>query len=220
MTLEIYWGSGSSYSWRALLALEYKRLSYVSHFLHFSKLEHRSPEMLKLSPRGRVPVLKDDDVVFWEPLAILLYLDRKYPDPPLFGRTPAEAGAIMHYICEYQTHYESHLMKIVTAIFFQGVESHLEEMNKATNVIATEARNLDGRLTKSDWLVGDQCSAADLFVFPEVMLLLRALDRREAEDLRARILPIRANYPGIAAWVDRVRALPGYETTYPPHWRE
>ena len=31
MALEIWWGSGSPYSWRALLALEYKQLSYVSH---------------------------------------------------------------------------------------------------------------------------------------------------------------------------------------------
>ena len=26
-------------------------------------------------------------------------------------------------------------------------------------------------------------------------------------------------YPAIAAWCERIRALPGYERTYPPHWR-
>ena len=58
MALELYWGSGSPYSWRVLLALEYKRLAYDSHLLQFSKQEHKSPQMLRMNPRGRVPVLQ------------------------------------------------------------------------------------------------------------------------------------------------------------------
>jgi hypothetical protein len=27
-------------------------------------------------------------------------------------------------------------------------------------------------------------------------------------------------FPGIAAWMQRVEQLPGYEKTYPPHWRQ
>ena len=88
MALEIWWGSGSPYSWRALLALEYKQLPYMSHLVQFAKQEHKAPALLKMNPRGRVPVLKDGDYVCFESLAILHYLDRKYPQPPLFGRTP------------------------------------------------------------------------------------------------------------------------------------
>ena len=94
MALEIWWGSGSPYSWRALLALEYKQLSYVSHLVQFAKQEHKAPALVKMNPRGRVPVVKDDDYVVFESLAILHYLDRKYPQPPLFGRTAEEAGTI------------------------------------------------------------------------------------------------------------------------------
>ena len=71
MALEIWWGSGSPYSWRALLALEYKQLSYVSHLVQFAKQEHKAPALVKMNPRGRVPVLKDDDYVCFESLAIL-----------------------------------------------------------------------------------------------------------------------------------------------------
>ena len=63
MAIDVYWGSGSPYAWRVLLALEYKRLQYTSHILQFSKQEHKSPQMLALNPRGRVPVLKDGDYV-------------------------------------------------------------------------------------------------------------------------------------------------------------
>jgi len=27
-------------------------------------------------------------------------------------------------------------------------------------------------------------------------------------------------YPAIARWINRMEQLPGYESTYPPHWRE
>ena len=85
-----------------LLALEHKRLPYVSHLLQFAKQEHKSPHMLRMNPRGRVPVLKDGDYVVFESLAVLYYLDRKYPEPPLFGESPEEARPIMRVICEYQ----------------------------------------------------------------------------------------------------------------------
>ena len=58
MAIDVYWGSGSPYSWRVLLALEYKRLPYTSHVLQSSKQEHKSPQMLALNWRGKVPVLR------------------------------------------------------------------------------------------------------------------------------------------------------------------
>jgi len=123
MAIEVFWGSGSPYAWRVLLALEYKRLPYVSHLLQFSKQEHKSQEMLALNPRGRVPVLKDGDYVCFESLAILYYLDLKYPEPPLFGRTPEESGTIMRVICEYQAYIEPHLHLITEAVFSAATRS-------------------------------------------------------------------------------------------------
>src|SRR6202035_4522324 len=117
MAIEVFWGSGSPFAWRVLLALENKRLPYVSHLLQFSKQEHKSPQMLALNPRGRVPVLKDGDYVVFESLAVLYYLDLKYPDPPIFGRTPEEAGVIMRVICEFQSYDERQVTSIVRTVF-------------------------------------------------------------------------------------------------------
>jgi glutathione S-transferase len=220
MALDLYWGSGSPYSWRVLLALEFKKLSYTSHLLQFSKQEHKSPQMLRMNPRGRVPVLKDGDYVCFESLAILTYLDRKYPEPPLFGRSPEEAGTVMRVICEYQVYVEEHITRIIAAIFFQGLEGRLDEVAKSMQVVAGEARTIEGRLSHSAWLVGESLSAADLVVYPGIQLLLRALERREAQELRARFLPLETHYPALAAWMRRVEALPGYERTFPPHWRD
>ena len=87
-----------------------------------SRQEHKAPHMLKLNPRGQLPVLKDGDYVCFESLAILYYLDLKYPAPPLFGRSPEEAGTIMRVICEYQTNAEPRLMKFVREVFTGKVE--------------------------------------------------------------------------------------------------
>jgi glutathione S-transferase len=202
------------------LALEYKRLAYESRQLQFSMQEHKSPQMLRMNPRGRVPVLKDGDYVVFESLACLLYLDRKHPEPPLFGRTPEEAGTIMRAICEYQAYAESHLMAILRAVFFENMDERAEEVTRAMHIVAGEARTIEGRLSVSDWLVGAHVSAADMVVFPGIMLLLRAMEKREAGELRSRFLPMETTYPAIARWIRRMESLPGYDRTFPPHWRE
>ena len=69
------------------------------------------------------------------------------------------------------------------------------------------------------WESGE-LSAADLAVFPGIMLLRRALEKREAGELRSRFLPMETTYPALARWIGRVENLPGYDRTYPPHWRE
>jgi glutathione S-transferase len=88
------------------------------------------------------------------------------------------------------------------------------------HVVASEARTIEGRLSKSDWIVGESFSAADMVFFPSIQLLRRALNRPAARDLSSRFLPIETNYPALGRWIARVEALPGYERTYPPHWRE
>jgi glutathione S-transferase len=221
MTIDVYWGSGSPFSWRVLLALEIKGLPYTNHLLQFSRQEHKSPQMLSLNFRGRVPVLKDGDYVVFESLAVLFYLDRKYRNPPLFGRSPEEAGVIMRVICEYQAYAEEHVMKIVNAFFARAPGQTVlpEDLASSMHAVASEARSIEARLAKSDWVVGESISAADIVIFPSLQILLRVLARPDARELSSRFLPLEVNYPALSRWVERVEALPGYDRTYPPHWR-
>jgi glutathione S-transferase len=176
--------------------------------------------MHRMNPRGRAPVPKDGDYVVFASLACLLYLDRKYPDYPLFGTSAEEAGTIMRVLCEYQAYAEGYVTQIVSAVFLDQLDQHAEEVTKAMHIVGGEARTIEGRLSTSDWLVGEQPSAADLTVFPGIMLLRRAMDKREAGDLRSRFLPMETTYPAIARWIQRMEQLPGFERAYPPHWRD
>lgn len=219
MAIELWWGSGCPYSWRVLLALEHKRVPYSGHLLQLAWQEQKSPQMLAMNPRGRVPVLRDGEYVVFESLAVLYYLDLKYPEPPIFGRTPEEAAVIMRVICEFQAYTEDSLMHICNALEKGGADLHGERITDAMHVVAREARTIEQRLSRSDWIVGEAYSAVDMVIFPAIQLLRRALARPEARELSSRFLPIEANYPALGRWLARIEALPGYERTVPPHWR-
>ena len=212
MAIDLYWGRGSAYCWRVLLALEHKGLEYRSHLLKFDQQEHQAPQMLAMNPRGQLPVLRDGDYVVFESVGILYYLDRKYPDPPLFGRSPEEGGVIMRVICEYQAYAEPSLMQLVRYFLYgrdpatasEGLE---EAMSAAMHRVASEARTIERRLAQSDWVVGEKISATDMVIYPDIRLLLRALAKPAARELAARFLPVEINYPALGRWLERVTAV-------------
>ena len=220
MAIELYWGSGSPFAWRVMLTLEVKGLAYESKLLEFSKGEHRAPAYLQLNPRGKVPTLKNGDFVLYESLAIMSYLDRKYPQPPLFGRTPEETGLIWRALIECESSMVSVGDKIVRPIFFgKGLEK-VEEIQQAAGTIRQELKIIDQHLAGSQWLVGDKISGADIGVFPSIQVLLRAAAKESAQPLNLGLLPLDQSFPNIARWVQRIEALPNYQRTYPPHWRQ
>ena len=211
MAIDLYWGSGSAYCWRVLLALEHKGLEYRSHLLKFDQQEHQAPQMLAMNPRGQLPVLRDGDYVVFESVGILYYLDRKYPEPAIFGRSPEEGGVIMRVICEYQAYAEPSLMQIVRPLLYgrepaSGVAT-TEAMVAAMQRVASEARTIERRLAQSDWVVGEKFSATDMVIYPDIRLLLRALATPAARELAARFLPLEVNYPALGRWLDRVAAI-------------
>jgi glutathione S-transferase len=95
----------------------------------------------------------------------------------------------------------------------------MAELAASMHVVANEARSIEARLARSNWVVGESFTAADIVIFPALQALLRALHKPEGAQLSSRFLPLEVNYPALARWIARVEALPGYERTYPPHWR-
>lgn len=218
MAIELYASQGSPWCWRVRLALEFKRLAYRSHVLDVARQEHKSPPMLRLTPRGRLPLLRDDDYVVFESVAILYYLDRQYPDAPLFGTTAQEGGVILRVVEEFQNYIEPHLIAIVDAVRAHELEGRRDEIMEHMLAAASEARTIEGRLSKSEWVVGERPSAADFVIYPWIRLLQHALGDPDATELAARFLPVEVQYPALARWIGRIRLLPGYARTVPPQF--
>ena len=219
MTIEVYWGSGSPYAWRVLLTLEAKKIPYVSRLIEFSKEENKTPDFLALNPRGKVPTVKDGDYVLAESIAIMAYLDRKHPDPPLFGRSAEDTGRVWKAISDSLSYLEPVGNRIVVPVFFGTVEDNVDDIRAAAAEVHEELGIMERQTGERRWLALDQLTAADLAVYPFVEVLLRAAGKESAKPLDLGLLPFDKRYPKIEAWRQRIRALPGYAKTYPPHWR-
>ncbi|XP_022716345.1 glutathione S-transferase zeta class-like [Durio zibethinus] len=81
LKLYSYWRSSCSY--RIRIALNLKGLEYQYIPVNLLKGEQFSPEFQKLNPIGYVPVLVDGDIIISDSFAIFMYLEEKYPQPPL-----------------------------------------------------------------------------------------------------------------------------------------
>lgn len=217
--IEVYWGSGSPFAWRALLALELKKLPYESRLLEFSKGDVKTPEYLALNPRGKVPTLRHGDVAVRESLAILAYLERAFPQPAIFGETPAETGRIWQTIAEFTSYLGGPLDRVVRPLVFGKAAEKADDIREAAKAAHEEFAVLDRTLAGSRWLAGAKISAADIAVYPFFKLLLRVAARDEAKPLDLGFLPFEARYPKLAGWMKGVETIPGYARTYPPHWK-
>lgn len=88
MRLHGYWRSGAA--WRVRIALHLKGLPYEQAPHDLRTGEQRDPSFLALNPQGLVPALEADGLVLTQSLAIIEWLDERFPASPLL---PADPGA-------------------------------------------------------------------------------------------------------------------------------
>ena len=65
------------------LALEHARAPYIAVRLNFAQQQQRSPEYLRLNPKGRVPTLVTPQGALTETPALLLYVAQRFPQSGL-----------------------------------------------------------------------------------------------------------------------------------------
>ena len=81
--MELYTYYRSSAAFRVRIALNLKGLAYTPRTVHLRKGEHRTPGYLGINPQGLLPTLVVDGRRLTQSLAILEYLEERYPQPAL-----------------------------------------------------------------------------------------------------------------------------------------
>ncbi|MFN8986124.1 MAG: maleylacetoacetate isomerase, partial [Burkholderiales bacterium] len=84
----------SSASYRLRIALNLKGLQPDRRYVHLAKGEQRSADYKALNPQGFVPFLIDDYFSLSQSLAMIEYLDEKYPNPPLLPNNIEERATV------------------------------------------------------------------------------------------------------------------------------
>ncbi len=88
ITLFDYWRSSASY--RVRIVLNLKNVPYTSVPTSLLENEQKAPAYVARNPQGFVPMLSIDGHDLTQSLAIIDYLDAKYPDPAMVSSNPAD----------------------------------------------------------------------------------------------------------------------------------
>ncbi|MBB3349729.1 glutathione S-transferase family protein [Sphingomonas sp. BK069] len=220
MKHELFWISGSPYSWRVQLTLAYKGIAYDSHRLDTGKDEHRTPAFLALNSRGKAPVLKTGGSAISESIAIMAFLDRAHPAVPLFGRTAQEVGWIWQQILEFENYLRDLIENGIVRPLLRGEAGHDPEAMRASADRVWEALGgMSRTLSGSPCLVGNDITAADIVALPHIQLLRRVAPRLQPVERGFELDKLAARLPALDDWRVRMEAMRGYDAAYPPHWR-
>lgn len=214
MAITFYYGSGSPYAWRVWFALEFKSLPYELKAISFSEGDHKKPEFLKLNPRHRVPLIVDGDFAIYESAAIVEYLDEQYSaGPKLIPGSARQRAVIRRLVREADAYVAKAMDPLLELILFTKRENwDPEAISAAYGKLGRELGKWESAFT-GDYLAGE-LSAADFTLYPMLALCLR-MDIRKADLNVAGLIG-----PRLGAWMKRVEALPYFERTIPPHWKQ
>jgi glutathione S-transferase len=152
--------------------------------------------------------------------AVLSYLDARYPEPPLFGRSPVETARIWQAICECDGNLRDTVGEISRPLFRGKGRDFADQITGAAETVRGELALIEAGLSKTSWMAGDTLSAADLVLYPVIMQLVRAASREAEAELELGIHPLGTHFPTIDGWCREMENLPGYENAYPPHWKQ
>jgi maleylpyruvate isomerase len=199
-----YWRSSSA--WRVRIALHWKDIPFERRAVNLLKDEQHEPAFRALNPQAQVPVLIVDEGgqphALAQSLAILAYLEERFPSPPLLPAEPwlrARARQMAEAVNSgIQPFQNLALTERLRAAGLPDVPAWVQDCIRR-GVDALERLAQD---TAGTFLVGDGPTWADLYLVPQLFGA-----RRFGVDL--------APYPTLTRVEAACAALPPFQAAHP-----
>lgn len=196
---------------RVRMALRLKGVKVTS--VEIDPLDRREVE--RVSGQKLVPVLVDGRKVLHDSTTILRYLDRKFPDPPLFPAAgPASAKT------EILVDWTNQVFRLSVHGMFQQAFRKKEE--RESTKIRELSKRFQGHLRLLEawlsdgrtYLTGESLTAADLCLFPFVTyaVLPEKLKGHVLYGLHYKHFALPENLTALTAWLQTLQPLSDWET--------
>jgi glutathione S-transferase len=202
---EILGSLRSSYTRVVRMVCEEKGIDYV-----LTEMLRGAPELGRIHPFGKMPVLRDGDFELCESKAIASYLDRRFPGPQLIPDDPRLAALTEQWVSLVNTVMDATLVR--TYLFAYALPKtpdgtpDQDTIAAVTPAVRTQLALLDKAVAATGYLVGDRFTLADINVMP-ILYYIRQLPLGDAA-----IAP----ETHLGRYYERHAARPSFTRTMPP----
>ena len=166
-----YWRSSSA--WRVRLGLAWKRVTHEMVLVNLAKDggEQNQPEFRQRNPLGQVPVLEVTTqgqlVRLTQSMAILEYLDERFPDRPFLPRS-VEDRARVRQLAEIVNSGVQPLANVGLRRAFEAARTDPMPFMQGAIVRGLEALESVARDIAGRYLVRDGVTLADMYLIPQL----------------------------------------------------
>ncbi|TFL14611.1 maleylacetoacetate isomerase [Pusillimonas caeni] len=204
--MDLYSFFNSSTSYRVRIALGLKNLDFTLKPVNIRVMEHKEPGYVAKNPGASVPLLDDDGFELGQSLAIIDYLDAKYPEPRLIPQDLRQRARVLEIanLISCDMHPLNNLRALRYLVKELGVSEEAKN-DWYKHWIAEGFQSLEKMLERTnsgDFCVGGQVSLADCCLVPQV-----ANASRMGCDLSA--------YPRVLAVYEHCNTLPAFQQAAP-----
>lgn len=195
------------------------RMVLIAKGIEFSlteiDLDAKPAWFLKMSPYGKVPVVRHGDHVIWESSIINEYLDEVFPRPALLPADPAARAQARIWIDYANQRMVPHVYKMMLRQDAEGQDLHRRALTEAARFIENEGLR---RLGDGPFWMGAEPNLVDFTFFPHVhrFLVLRHYRGFEVPGECTRLLSWIEAMLGVAA----VAATRADEAVLIANWRK